>query len=583
MDMRYRLAGALTALASLLPSAAHANCKIQSVQMPVTVVGSRPIVTVRINGTNVPMLLDTGAFFSMLTASAAAQLKLDVVSTHGRISVKGVGGDAADTDTVTVVHQLGLLGGDLPDVDFIVGGTEPGRGTMGIVGRNILSVTDTEYDLAHGVVRLVFPNDECGNANMAYWAGQQPVSVVQLLRDEKHKLPAILGNVTVNDKKMPVMFDTGASSTVMSLAAAQRLGLPEQDMTPTYASYGIDGKELKTWTARFATIDIGGETISNNRLRVSDMDLGEHDMLVGADFFLSHHVYVSKKRRLMFMTYNGGRVFAENVADPVQAVDAAASGATLDADGYARRGVASMSRGDAAGALADLDHAVALAPTSATVLAQRAAIYAQRNQSDKARADLDRALQIDPKLLDARVRRATLRANAKDEAGALADLAELDRQLAPEAVQRVQAGYLYMQLHQPAPAVAEFDQWIPQHPHEFHVENVRFERCRARVQLNTALDKAFDDCDAAVDANAKNAAFLGGRGWVYLRQGKLEKARSDFDRSLAIDPKRATELYGRGIAERRLGDTVASSADLDAARTQSATIDADMARFGLDK
>ena len=176
-----------------------------------------------------------------------------------------------------------------------------------------------------------------------------------------------------------------------------------------------------------------------------------------------------------------------------------------------------------------------------------------------------------------------MRAHARDNEGALADLAELDRQLAPEAQPRVLMGRLYLVLHAPAQAVAQFDQWIPHHAHEFQIENIRYDRCWARVQLDVALDKAFDDCDAAVDADSKNATFLGGRAWVYLRQGKPAKARADFDRSLAIRPNGAFSLYGRGLAEQRLGDAAAGQADLDAARKRSASIDADMARLGLDK
>ena len=32
-------------------------------------------------------------------------------------------------------------------------------------------------------------------------------------------------------------------------------------------------------------------------------------MLIGADFFLSHHVYVANSQRKLYFTYNGGPVF----------------------------------------------------------------------------------------------------------------------------------------------------------------------------------------------------------------------------------------------------------------------------------
>ena len=35
-------------------------------------------------------------------------------------------------------------------------------------------------------------------------------------------------------------------------------------------------------------------------------------MLLGIDFFLSHRIYISKAQSKMFVTYNGGTVFALN-------------------------------------------------------------------------------------------------------------------------------------------------------------------------------------------------------------------------------------------------------------------------------
>jgi hypothetical protein len=33
------------------------------------------------------------------------------------------------------------------------------------------------------------------------------------------------------------------------------------------------------------------------------------DMLIGADFFLSHRIYVANSQRKLYFTYNGGPVF----------------------------------------------------------------------------------------------------------------------------------------------------------------------------------------------------------------------------------------------------------------------------------
>jgi len=577
--------GALALAGLQLPATALAKCELKVTELPVKIVGNRAIATVGINGSRVPLMVDSGAFTSILTEAAAVQLKLSLHAMPGNMSVGGVDGKV--DYRMANVDKLELLGASLPDVQFIVGGIEPGGGSMGIIGRDILSIADTEYDLANGVIRFVFPNDDCRNANMAYWAGKTPVSEIALVRDNDNpeQVPEIRGVVRIDDKPMLATFDSGASATSLKLAAARQLGLADSDMKPSRMGYGAAGKGNKTWTAAFAKIDVGGEVIRNSRIYVSDDDLHE-DMLLGMDFFLSHRMYVSKKRRLMFFTYNGGRIFEENVAAPATAAASAASSPedpTLDADGYSRRGLASAARGDLAGALADLDRACALAPASAAFLAQRAAIELSLKRTTQARQDIDKALELDPRQVDARLQRATARARDKDTDGALADLAELDRTLAPEAATRVQMGRLYLGLNAPAQALAQFDLWVPHHAHEFRIENVLYDRCSARIELGVDLDKALDDCDAAVDADPKNPDFLAGRAWTRLQQGAPSKARADFDRSLAIRPGHALTLYGRGLAEQRLGDATAGQADLDAARKLDPKIDAEMARRGLDR
>jgi hypothetical protein len=161
-------AGALAALALTLPIAAHAACQIETLDLPVRMIGSRAVATVGINGTPVPLTVDSGAFFSVLTEAAATQLDLRTRQ-FPALRVEGIAGrmDAR----VTTVDKLQLAKGDISRVDFVVGGNEPGAGTMGLMGRNLLSFTDTEYDLANGLIRFSFPNDDCAKANLAYWAG----------------------------------------------------------------------------------------------------------------------------------------------------------------------------------------------------------------------------------------------------------------------------------------------------------------------------------------------------------------------------------------------------------------------------
>jgi tetratricopeptide (TPR) repeat protein len=552
---------------------AHAGCEVESLELPVKMVGSRAVATVGINGTSVPLTVDSGAYFSFLTDDAAEQLKL-TMRRNPKLHVEGLTGKV-DART-TIVDKLKLLKGDLPKVQFVVGGNDPGAGTMGLLGRNILSIADTEYDLAHGVIRLLFPNDDCGKANMAYWAGSSPVTTIDLVVDYRNELPDIRAWAKLNGIDTSVVFDTGAT-TVVSAWAATRAGVAEANLKRAGSVHGAGAGRADSWTGTFDKFELGGEVIRNNRLEVADFRW-DGDMLLGIDFFLSHRIYVSKKQSKMFFTYNGGPVFA---LDRSRAASAAAPepdpavGAVqaATADEFARRGAASAARRHYESALADLDKACELEPTSAAFFAQRGVIQAALNHPAKAIEDFDKALQLDPTDVDARANRASLRIVQKDRDGAKADLAALDKALAPQSPMRLAVSHLYLELGEPAQSVAQLNQWLSTHPRESARDSALNSRCWARVMLGAELDQALDDCDNAVDDDPKNSAFLDSRGWVYLRMGKYQKALSDFDRSIEYRRDGASSLYGRGLVKMRLGDAAGSAADLAAARKVQPDID----------
>ena len=579
-----RISGAFIALGLLMPAYGTAACKLEAVEMPVTMVGMRAVATVGINGTEVPLTVDSGAFFSFLTDAAAQQLNLPVTHAPRGLRVYGLTGPV--DARMTTVKQLKLLKGEIPNVDFIVGGNEPGSGTMGLLGRNLLSFTDTEYDLAHGMIRLMFPKGDCGGTNMAYWADKTPVSELALRRDAQSSQPAaIVATVQLNGEDIRVMFDTGATS-VVSLAAARRAGVAEADLKSDGLIHGGGRGEAKAWIAPIRKITLDGEAIENSQLLVGDFHDGDADMLIGIDFFLSHRIYVSKSQRRMFFTYNGGPVFALNAAAATEsaassAEDSAGADQPKDAAGYARRGAASAARRDFVHALADLDHACEMAPQVADFFTRRGQVHLALRQFPEALQDFGTALRLDPAQAEARLERAWLRANSGDREGALDDLQALDKTVAPQAHLRLDMAQLYSMLDRPDLALPQWNLWIPSHRKEVDLHRVLNARCWARAMLGVELDKALDDCDEALDRQPKNAAYFDSRAWVRLRRGELRDALSDYERSLKIRPDGAWSLYGRGIVRTRSGKVEQGLADIEAARKLLPSIDAEAGRYGL--
>jgi hypothetical protein len=130
-------------------------------------------------------------------------------------------------------------------------------------------------------------------------------------RSALHRVGRTEGYAFVNGIPVRFCLDTGASTSMLSLKAAKRAGLVPggEGVWPAGLARGVGKKTTQSWIAPVRNFTIAGEKISNTHLRIGDMgDLGI-DMVLGADFLLSHHVYVANGQGKLYFTYNGGAVF----------------------------------------------------------------------------------------------------------------------------------------------------------------------------------------------------------------------------------------------------------------------------------
>lgn len=576
-----RWRGLVLALALALPPLSHGRCQVGSFEIPVTMSGLRAVATLRVNGTPVPMTVDSGASFSVLTEATAEQLQLrrrrlpfgyEAYGLTGRVNFQ-----------LTEVAKLGFQNAELSKVEFLVGGNEPGGGTMGLMGRNLLAWSDAEYDIANGAIRIMVPKGDCDNTDMAYWAGNTPVAKVNLLRPRDERFPTIRVPVKINDQTFTAVLDTGATS-ILSRSAARRAGMlsDEKAVVPAGKVWGVGQGELPSWLVPMASFEIGGERIANSRLRIADFSLDDADMLIGIDFFLSHRLYVAYSQRQMYFTYHGGPVFdlSTQTAPPVHAPVAEAEPA--DAAAYARRASAFAARQDLARALADLDRACALDPATASHFRQRARVRILLRQYAEAMGDLDTALRLDPADAEARLERVRGQLALRRTDPALEDLHQLDLTIAPQSSLRREMGQIYLALDRPLLALAQFDAWIANRREQMDVDQALNARCWARALMGTELDKALADCNAAIKARPQEASYLDSRGLVHLRQGRFDLALADYDAALALAPRQAWSLLGRGLARLRLDQREPGLADVAAARAIRPGIEVDARRHGLE-
>lgn len=576
------LLGALAA-----PQPAANKCQAEKIaEFPITMAGRSPMVDARFGDRSARFILDSGAFYSTISRASAAEFGLKVEAAPPWFRLQGIGGDTsagiAETDT------LSLAGIKLPKVGFIVGGSD--TGSAGLIGQNILGIADVEYDLPHGAVRLLKTNG-CGRASLAYWAGDKPFTMVELEgRADGAFRPHTVATVMLNGVKIKALFDSGAQSSLLSLATAKRLGITPN--TPGVQFVGNGGglgtHSVPTWLATFDKIDIGGEAINKPRIRMSQLDLGNADMLIGVDFFLTHRMFVSNTNHRMFITYEGGPVFglspksARSVdGKPLDLTDKAAEPTT--AEEYSRRGATYASNHKLTEALADFDKAIALAPKESRYVYQRAMARFANGDRAGSFADLDRTISLSPDDADARLQRAQFRLRDGNEAGAREDVKAADSALAPSSDKRLVMASLYDRLGSPEAALPNFDSWLASHPEDSSRGIALNGRCWVRGLLNRDLDNAMDDCNAALRAMPRDASILDSRALIRVRRGEWKQALADYDAALAINPRSAWSLYMRGLVEAKSGQDAQAKADRAAAIAIDPKAGDRAKKYGIEK
>ena len=199
--------------------------------------------------------------------------------------------------------------------------------------------------------------------------------------------------------------------------------------------------------------------------------------------------------------------------------------------------------GDAA--IQACDQAIRQNPRDAVSYANRGVEYRNKGDLDRALADFTKAIAIDPKFAVAYNNRGLVFREKGDIDRALADYSK----------------------------AIEVD---PKHVLAY------YNRCWLRATENRDLPLALADCDAAIRLAPSDPGYLGSRGFVYLRQNRLDEAIADYDAALKLDPRMAASLYGRGLAKQKKGDQAGGDADIAAAKAINATIADGFAKYGVN-
>jgi hypothetical protein len=335
-----RLIPLLFAATTTFGSLADAACQMDKVaSLPATVDHGLIYIAGSINGTPVRYLVDTTADSLILPGPAHAMELYQMLHPRDRSFVY------LDEGKLGPVFVDDMKVGDLQFKRYImhVLGRRENFGApdqIAVLGRDFLRKFDVEFDLKHGKINLYNPSG-CETANLAFWSDRY--NVVDMLdgddllyyhiNDFRRYIPDMKGTflpAKVNGHDVVAVLDSGSAQSILSSGAAHDLGIT---LTSAKSRFGdgyslIYNHKLESWQGAVDSVAIDQEvvkpaTLLVRRTEASDELLGygitgtnlnrqpiyTADMVLGADFLLSHHVMLSNSQRKVYFTYEGGQPF----------------------------------------------------------------------------------------------------------------------------------------------------------------------------------------------------------------------------------------------------------------------------------
>jgi len=346
-------------------------------------------------------MIDTGSFWSTIRFRDISDLKVHKAAIAG----VGAGGNRFDTFVKEPSFKIGP--GEIKDLDFMVvpDSMSTDDRVDGVIGANFLHQFDLELDLATKTVNFFIPSD-CGAA-VVHWPNNGYVALP--LTETKTGL--IRATLQLDGKPVKTLIDTGATTTILTLRAADELFGLHADSPGVEASgtsRTMDGVNLPLYRRQFGTLDFGGVLFHNPWLTLAEDRVSPHsdnrsdpdDLILGTHQLRQLHLYIAYKDKILYATASAGPATTAE-AGPVSAIK------KLDpldvrllqplmqsADQHMRDNQPDL-------ALQDLDEAIRRYPNVAIAYYDRATVIERTKGEEAALAELDRTIAVDPNFIPA--------------------------------------------------------------------------------------------------------------------------------------------------------------------------------------
>ena len=327
LKLHAAVGAAMACVAVAAPAMASADCKlIQIAQFKLDPHSASPLVDGTVNGHPVKVLLDTGSDFSEITYYETQKLGLPTSEMTGARAY-GVGGSTQMYSAEINRLEVGDLARN--NIVLLVAGDRHDASEVGVViGDDVLSKADIEFDLAHNAIRLFEPKG-CTSQQLVYWGAAY--SQADLLPWERDA-PRIQTQVLLNGKQTLAELDSGADTTFVDASVADADGASRSATdAPTGPIHGAGPTPEESWVGHFDSFGLGDEKISHVAIQVVNIMRGmsytttgdltprrvsSTQMYVGDDFLRAHRVFVDNQDHLILFSYQGGPVFSTAQSAP---------------------------------------------------------------------------------------------------------------------------------------------------------------------------------------------------------------------------------------------------------------------------
>jgi hypothetical protein len=177
-----------------------------------------------------------------------------------------------------------------------------------VIGAPFLLHTDIEISLRDKQIKLFVPHD-CDDTYLGYWKEDS----IALPFHQAHDDPAAWFTVMLNGHKMKAVISTNGN-TAVTLDAARRAGIHLGD-PGVRVLHDYDG--IRSWSAPFNTLAIGGETIRSGEIElINPTAASSTDLYLGLDFLRTHRVLLAMKQHQLYLAYLGGTPFPKRGGIP---------------------------------------------------------------------------------------------------------------------------------------------------------------------------------------------------------------------------------------------------------------------------